>query len=223
MATSADADENPVTMTDVQLMMRMFVESNQRRDAEQHQHRDDMEMQRIESARNLEALRIESARSLEAQQRESARQFEELFVRLAALAPRPSLAATLVPSSRATSPARSPSPVLTPRVPSPTPVRPVPVAATTPMSIASTPPMSTVTLDPFPLATVESTSRNYQSFLRSTKDLLFANGPKDEVLNWLSRFERAGRVHGVSSSEVVRALPMFVSAQASSFFLNNYR
>ena len=57
-------------------------------------------------------------------------------------------------------------------------------------------------------------SRNFQSFQKKTVELTFTGSSKDEVLDWVKRFEQAGQAQGV----VVIGLSQFLSEHARSNF-----
>ena len=55
-----------------------------------------------------------------------------------------------------------------------------------------------VAFDEFEDGDIATTSRNFQTFLRGAKELQFAGGPKDEVLQWLKNLVQLGRTCGVN-------------------------
>ena len=65
---------------------------------------------------------------------------------------------------------------------------------------------------------VKSVSRNYQNFQRKTLELAFSGTSKDEVLDWLERFEQAGVANGVTAEEVVTGLSQFMTGHARANF-----
>ena len=61
-------------------------------------------------------------------------------------------------------------------------------------------------------------SRNYQAFLRQNTTLSFSGEGKDEVLDWVKRFEQGGVASCVTSSEVVAGLSQFLKGHARTVF-----
>ena len=61
-------------------------------------------------------------------------------------------------------------------------------------------------------------SRNYQAFLRQNNVLSFSGEGKDEVLDWVERFEQGGVASCVTSAEVVAGLSQFLKGHARTVF-----
>ena len=61
-------------------------------------------------------------------------------------------------------------------------------------------------------------SRNYQAFLRQNNVLAFSGEGKDEVLDWVKRFEQGGVASCVTSAEVVAGLSQFLKGHARTVF-----
>ena len=61
-------------------------------------------------------------------------------------------------------------------------------------------------------------SHNYQAFLRQNTVLSFTGEGKDEVLDWVRRFEQDGVASCVTSAEIVAGLSQFLKGHARTVF-----